>query len=31
MTRYNIETKRWEYGYWLGRVFYIVAKYPDAA
>ena len=31
MTRYNIETKRWEYGYWLGRVFHIVAKYPDAA
>jgi hypothetical protein len=31
VTRYNMETKRWEYGYWLGRVFHIVCRYPNAA
>ena len=31
VSRYNLESKRWEYGYWIGRVFHVIAKYPNAA
>jgi hypothetical protein len=27
-TRYNVETRKWEYGYWNGSVFVVQAKYP---
>lgn len=27
--RYNVQTKLWEYGYWMGSRFVIVAKYPE--
>jgi len=28
-TRYNTETRKWEYGYWNRSVFVILAKYPS--
>jgi len=28
-TRFDFESRKWEYGYWLGSVFVVLAKYPD--
>jgi hypothetical protein len=29
VTRYNFESRKWEYGYHMGAVFVVVAKYPN--
>ena len=31
VTRYNTETKMWEYGFWVGRVFHVRARFPNVA
>lgn len=28
LSRYNFESRKWEYGYWMGSYFVILAKYP---
>jgi hypothetical protein len=28
MSRFNLSTRMWEYGYYMGSVFVVLAKYP---